>query len=468
LYNKFRDKKSVSRYCLFFCLRFSLMTLNKIKKISRQSVDYSTFIKSDANSNLQKETLLNLYYLTKHYKNHKIQNNENSEKCSYKHVYNVRKRHNLHLLKIALLDNRPFKSSISVDQGFYNLQNFIFLLAMIKKRPEIVYFFLKEGFPKNINNSTFGTDLSPTYFQLACVLSGEIMRLLMDFFPSYSLTYNGLTPQMLLLNKAHFLYDKQEWCFLTTTQYELLNQYKSIKLIKNEENPIFLLDFLCMNNQVDEVRNLLKDYSELITYSKYCFVLNYNFKLMAILAENSINVNQTFCKLTPLHISAYINDINHAITSLMIKMDCNLQDDNGDTPLHIAARLKHYTLELFIRYGGNVNIKNNEGKTPKDFYDKNRWKMIPPNYNDQDVLVNIADMDYNNPEFHCSSVSMKHIMNIKNFKKPSRFKITSLLSFYSRENEVRKMVQRLNIIERYRYKTFKDLDSRFDQHLYKK
>lgn len=278
----------------------------------------------------------------------------------------------------------------------------------------------------------------------------------MDYSPSYTLAWNGLTPQMLLLNKNHFLYGKQEWCFLTNTQYDLLNRLKPIKLIENDEGPIFLLDFLCINNQIVEFKELIKDYPEIIGVS-------------LILSKHSIDVSQVFCKMTPLHISAYLNDINHAITSVLTSMNCDLPDDNGETSLHIVARLEHYTvLEFLIRYGGNVHIKNKMGVTPKDLYGENNWKTIPSNYCDADVLVNLANMDMNNADFKCSTISMTHIMNITNFKKNSRFKITSLLSFYSQENETKKMVKRLDSIEKYRYRTFKDLDIRFEQHLYKK
>ncbi|WUR03647.1 ankyrin repeat protein [Vairimorpha necatrix] len=445
------------------------MFFNKIEKLINPKIEYCTFILQDTNPNLQKETLLNLYYLSQHYKCNKIQKNEKKEKTDYKKPKLTYKRHALHLLKISLLDNTPYKLPIPSETGFYNLQNFIFLLALLKKRPEIVYEFLKKGFPSNINDSTFASDLSPTYFQLSCVLSDEIWRLMMDFNPSYSLSYNGLTPQMLCISKNLFLYDKQEWSFLTTTQYKLLNQFNLVKIINNEENPIFLLDLYCMENNTEMVKKLLQEDKGLINYSKCCFVVNSTFEVMEVLAVFSIDIIQKFCKMSPLHVSAYLDDINHAVTSIMVKIDCNLQDENGDTPLHIAARCKSYkVLEILIRSKGDVNIKNKQGKTPKDLYDENEWKMVPPNYKENDVLVNLADMDYNNPEFKCSSVSMRHIMNIKNYKEPSRFTITSLVTFYSREKEAKKMIYRLRTTSEYKYRKFRDLEILFNEHLYKR
>ncbi|KAK6089310.1 hypothetical protein P3W45_001718 [Vairimorpha bombi] len=445
------------------------MSYDKIQKNKKSDIDYSTFISQDYHSDMQKEVLLNLFYLSKFYKSNYIQRNENSDKIDYKPEYSTKKRYKLHLLKLSVLDNRPYKSSLPLDHSFFNLQNFIFIMAILKNKPDIVYQFLNYGFPRSINSPIFGSDLSPTYYHLACVTSTEMVRLFSEYSPSNSLAWNGLTPQMLLLSKNYFLYDKQEWSFMTTFQYELFSRFNGIFLIKNKENPMFLADLMCINNQVNELDKLLKSNNDLIHQSKFCFVLAHDFEIIKILTKYTLETAQRFCKLTPLHISAYINDMNHAITFLLLKMDLNVQDSNGDSPLHIAARLKHYTmLEFFIRQNGNVNLKNYENISPKDIYEKDNWEMVTPNYSVTDVLLNLADMDYNNKNFECSSVSMPHIMNIKNFKNRSRFKIISLLSFYGKENEALKMMKRLDEIDVYRYKQFKDLSFVFNQHLYKK
>ncbi len=44
--------------------------------------------------------------------------------------------------------------------------------------------------------------------------------------------------------------------------------------------------------------------------------------------------------------------------------DVNLQDEQGDTPMHIAANYNNKTLPVFLSHAGNANIRNHEGKTP--------------------------------------------------------------------------------------------------------
>jgi ankyrin repeat protein len=50
-----------------------------------------------------------------------------------------------------------------------------------------------------------------------------------------------------------------------------------------------------------------------------------------------------------------------------LKKYINVQDENGNTPLHIAAGAKKpLIVEYYLSQGANPNIKNNEGKTPLD------------------------------------------------------------------------------------------------------
>jgi ankyrin repeat protein len=47
--------------------------------------------------------------------------------------------------------------------------------------------------------------------------------------------------------------------------------------------------------------------------------------------------------------------------------DPNVEDLDGDTPLHIAAEQCRADLaELLLRHGADPNVRNNEGKTPAD------------------------------------------------------------------------------------------------------
>lgn len=47
------------------------------------------------------------------------------------------------------------------------------------------------------------------------------------------------------------------------------------------------------------------------------------------------------------------------------KMDINSQDKNGNTALHFVSNFGNLDLaKIFIKKGANINIKDNEGKTP--------------------------------------------------------------------------------------------------------
>eukprot|EP00386_Alphamonas_edax_P007840 GDKI01025969.1.p1 GENE.GDKI01025969.1~~GDKI01025969.1.p1 ORF type:complete len:130 (-),score=13.16 GDKI01025969.1:32-421(-) len=48
-------------------------------------------------------------------------------------------------------------------------------------------------------------------------------------------------------------------------------------------------------------------------------------------------------------------------------VDVNCRDKLGNTPLHVAARNKHYDMcKLLLARGGDPKSKNNKGSTPAD------------------------------------------------------------------------------------------------------
>jgi ankyrin repeat protein len=77
---------------------------------------------------------------------------------------------------------------------------------------------------------------------------------------------------------------------------------------------------------------------------------------------------------TPLHIAALNKNVhykalekNKKIIDLLIenKADVNMQNKDGNTPLHTAVISKiNYTVDLLLDKGANVNMINNDGYTP--------------------------------------------------------------------------------------------------------
>lgn len=71
-----------------------------------------------------------------------------------------------------------------------------------------------------------------------------------------------------------------------------------------------------------------------------------------------------------LKIAIHDNNLKQVWT-VMKKIDAkelNRQDDKGDTTLHLACKLHHMDIvEYIVRFGGKMNIKNNENKAPFDY-----------------------------------------------------------------------------------------------------
>ena len=74
---------------------------------------------------------------------------------------------------------------------------------------------------------------------------------------------------------------------------------------------------------------------------------------------------------TELHLAAQNNNLQK-VWSIMKKhisnQDLNLKNKSGDTALHISCKC-HYMdiVEYIARFGGKINIKNNEDKIPLDY-----------------------------------------------------------------------------------------------------
>ena len=88
------------------------------------------------------------------------------------------------------------------------------------------------------------------------------------------------------------------------------------------------------------------------------------------LLNRGANVNiRDISDWTPLHIAAHWGQFKFARMLLehWHKAQIDAQTNDGDTPLHHASRYGHVeTVELFLEYGANIRIRNNEGRTPSE------------------------------------------------------------------------------------------------------
>ena len=57
--------------------------------------------------------------------------------------------------------------------------------------------------------------------------------------------------------------------------------------------------------------------------------------------------------------------------------DVNLQNNDGDTPLHLAARYEmEYIVKLLLHYDADVNITNKKGETAVNLIKNNKYPHV--------------------------------------------------------------------------------------------
>lgn len=82
---------------------------------------------------------------------------------------------------------------------------------------------------------------------------------------------------------------------------------------------------------------------------------------------------------TVLHTFVYKFFYNKDILLYLLESGANVnaQNDNGDTPLHIAAKQdEHQSIEILIRLNANLDIKNNEGQSALDIAPRETYQYM--------------------------------------------------------------------------------------------
>lgn len=94
-----------------------------------------------------------------------------------------------------------------------------------------------------------------------------------------------------------------------------------------------------------------------------------NFALEMLLESPEIYVNSlTNFKLSALHVATKNNKADSVSLLLRAGVDCNIQDEDGNTALHYAAELGHKEIVTMLLNAEKVNphIRNNKGAVAKE------------------------------------------------------------------------------------------------------
>lgn len=88
-------------------------------------------------------------------------------------------------------------------------------------------------------------------------------------------------------------------------------------------------------------------------------------KIKQYASQNSHNLSGILKGKSVTHLVIDSNPDLYLKYLIEAKFDLNTQDNNGDTPLHLAARKNRYDLcKLLITNGATLNIQNQTGNTP--------------------------------------------------------------------------------------------------------
>lgn len=410
------------------------MRLEKMTIVRKRRLEYSEFIVQDSDWCAQRSALVDLHDINQTYRNAGVfrdvapdlpsaplfKTSRGSSVFGYK----------LHLAKLALIDGRPFRFSPEAKRHHFNQTNMVFLLGMIKNKPGLLYSMLSNGFPSSINSPVFGSSLFPTYFHLGCAMHGDVLSVLQEFSPSYGLCWNGLTPQMIASFSGKSLETKQPFNFATMRQYNLLNSFRGLPLMESDEKPVFLIDFLCMEGNMEEARKVLNRNPELSRVSKLCYLVQDSIEWILFLSRYQTSVHQEFCGASPLHLSSINGSFEALVAFVALGAHVNSKDALGNTALHYCAMGGHLRcLELLVRLGGNTTMVNRDGVSTEDILLQQGRR----------IDINEVDLELSDALFKIlgDSVEFKHHLSIIDriryncshmILKKNRFTITSLLS----------------------------------------
>lgn len=113
--------------------------------------------------------------------------------------------------------------------------------------------------------------------------------------------------------------------------------------------------------------------------------------------KNKDCLSKTYLDMSPLHYAVLNNKFTIAEILINNGADVNKQDNNGDTPLHIATKksnLDPTTIKLLVHSGSSTSTKNNAGKTPIDYTQKDESGDERMNADDLEIITKMNTIFY--------------------------------------------------------------------------
>jgi ankyrin repeat protein len=149
-----------------------------------------------------------------------------------------------------------------------------------------------------------------------------------------------------------------------------------------------LLHFCCIAHSVKCAKILLdrKDvdpevrdnYGYSPIFAAYARSFHEDNQVITMMVMKGIGLNDHHNETTLLHYFAYYGHIAYVRHYLSLDADPDVQDANGDTPLHGAFASGYMNVaDLLIREGADVYIKNNDGDTPIDILRLEYPELVP-------------------------------------------------------------------------------------------
>lgn len=93
-------------------------------------------------------------------------------------------------------------------------------------------------------------------------------------------------------------------------------------------------------------------------------LMNNKSDVIEFLIKNDANVNaQGGDGKTPLH---YVVNVDTTECLIKSSANVNVQDHKGNTPLHMQTDHKPHVIDLFLRAGADVNLRNKDNKSALD------------------------------------------------------------------------------------------------------